>query len=53
MRVESGSVLPLRMTFGGIGSYQTRDQISGCSFLLLLVLFAAARRLQVAWAAPR
>jgi hypothetical protein len=43
----------LRTTFDGIGSYQTRDQSSGGSFVMLFVLCAAARRLQVAWAAPR
>ena len=36
------------MTFGGIGSNQTRDQISGWSFPWLFVFSAAARRLQVA-----
>jgi hypothetical protein len=42
------------MTFGGIGSHQIRDQISGgLRFRMTFVLFAAARRLQVAWAGPR
>jgi hypothetical protein len=40
-------------TFGGIGSNQTRDQISGLPFLLPFVFSAAARRLQVACEGPR
>jgi hypothetical protein len=52
-RVQPVFNLPLMMTFGGIGSNQTRDQISGWSFLLPFVLSAAARRLQVAWKGPR
>jgi hypothetical protein len=40
-RVQPVFNLPLMMTFGGIGSHQTRDQISGWSFLLPFVLFAA------------
>ena len=51
--VPSASLLPLRMTFGGIGSNQTRDQISGWSFRLPFVFSAAARRLQVACEGPR
>ena len=45
--------LPLMMTFGGIGSNQIRDQISCCSRLVPFVLFAAARRLQLACEGPR
>jgi hypothetical protein len=41
------------ITFGGIGSNQTRDQIMGWFFLWPFVFSAAARRLQVAWAGPR
>jgi hypothetical protein len=52
MLVWSASGLPLRMTFGGIGSYQTRDQTSGVTRLPFVVC-AAARRLHAAWAAPR
>ena len=52
-RVHPTSTLPLRVTFGGIGSNQTRDQISGWSFLLPFDFSAAARRLQVACEGPR
>jgi hypothetical protein len=51
--VQSVSALPLGTTVGGIGSNQTRDQISGWSFLLPFVFSAAARRLQAEWEGPR
>jgi hypothetical protein len=53
-RGQPSSGVPLRtMTLAGMGVYQTRDQISGSRFLMPFVLFAAARRLQVAWEGPR
>jgi hypothetical protein len=52
-RLQPASRSLLRTTFGGIGSNQTRDQISGWSFLLPFVFSAAARRLQVACEGPR
>jgi hypothetical protein len=52
-RVQPVFILPLMMTFGGIGSNQTRDQISGWFFLWAFVFSAAARRLQVACEGPR
>ena len=52
-RRQSTSTSQLRTTFGGIGFYQTRDQISVLFFLAPFVFSATARRLQVACEGPR